>query len=594
VAPRLDTAEAADTAETIRHGGLRREYELHVPSSYSGQPAALVVVLHGGGGRDDLVAMIKELTRFNAKADAEGFLVLYPKAIENYWNDGREVGRYRSHVENVDDVGFISELVDHVAARTAIDRGRVYATGASNGAMMAYRLACERPDRFVAVAAVAGNLPVGLPCRPTRPVSVLVMNGTEDPLMPWEGGEVRFGAQRLGEVLSAEQTVARWVAFNGCHREPAVEILPDRAPLDGTRVSQTRYARCDGGADVLLYRVEGGGHTWPGGPQETPRNIVGRTSRDVDATDVIWRFFSTESASDGPEVTPSAAFGPFAAPRRIEIHGYDGNAMEPSISKDGQVLVFNDASDRGPDKNLFWARRVEENVFHFMGPIPGVNTPAVQSSPSMDVQQMLYFTSLRDYPRNHMTLYSGSFVDGRLSDVRPLSGDLYRRESFWASLDPDPTPDGQTLYFVQGRFGGSSGPQEMDLRVARKAGAGLEYQLEPDDILGQINTAERLEYAPAISPDNLELFFTRAERSSGRVIAVHIYRAVRSRVADPFGAPEAIGAISGFVEAPSLSSDGRSLYYHKKDGDRFFVYRVTREETRPHTPARILRRSRRR
>jgi Tol biopolymer transport system component len=219
-----------------------------------------------------------------------------------------------------------------------------------------------------------------------------------------------------------------------------------------------------------------------------------------------------------------------------------------------------------------------------------VNTPVVESSPSLTVQDALFFTSLRDYPQRVATLYEGRFVDGHLTDVRPLAGNLYRREPLWASLDPDLTPDGDVLYFVQGRFGGTSGPRDMDLRVARRVGG--EYQLEPrsDEILGQINTAEHLEYAPAISPDNLELFFTRAERSSGQVVATHIFRAVRSQASDSFGVPEIVGAISGFVEAPSLSGDGRSLYYHKKDGGRFVVYRVTRGEAEGERAARTLRR----
>jgi hypothetical protein len=211
----------------------------------------------------------------------------------------------------------------------------------------------------------------------------------------------------------------------------------------------------------------------------------------------------------------------------------------------------------------------------------------------MDLQQGLYFTSLRDYPRSTTTLYHGRFVDGRLSDVRPLAGNLYRPEAPWASLDPDPTPDGQRLYFVQGRFGGGAGPLEMDLRVARKAGG--DYQLDPrsDEILATINTTEHLEYAPAISPDDLELFFTRAEKSAGgHAVALHIYRAARSRVTDPFGIPEIVAAISGFVEAPSVSSDARSLYYHRKDGDRFVIYRVTRGASRSDAPARTLRRGR--
>jgi polyhydroxybutyrate depolymerase len=281
-----------DSSGTIVSGGIERQYDLHVPPSRSDVQAPLVLVLHGGGGQDDAVGMIRDLTRFDALADTEQFVVAYPKAVDNYWNDGRGVRRYRSHAQNVDDVGFITALADRLAAEARVDRRRVYVTGASNGAMMAYRVACERPDRFAGIAAVAGNLPARLSCSPGRPIPVLVMNGTDDRLMPWNGGEVRFGPQRLGEVLSAEDTVARWVALNGCDRAPATDPIPDRAPRDGTRVTRQTYSRCSADTEVELYRVEGGGHTWPGGPQQTAQRIVGRTSRDIDATDVIWNFFS--------------------------------------------------------------------------------------------------------------------------------------------------------------------------------------------------------------------------------------------------------------------------------------------------------------
>ena len=316
------SVDAGDIPGTISHGGFERRYELHVPPALNGaSPQAtgvpLVVVLHGGGGQDDPVSMIRDVTRFNAKADAEQFVVLYPKAIDGYWNDGRGVTRYRSHARNVDDVGFISKLIERVGEWIAIDRSRVYVTGASNGAMMAYRLACERPDRFATIAVVAGNLPERLDCRPAQPVSVLIVNGTEDPLMPWNGGEIRFGPQRLGQVLSTARTVDKWTTFNNCDRMPAVESLPNRAPLDGTRVTRISYSRCSGGADVQLYRIEGGGHTWPGGPQQTAPRVVGRVSRDVDATDVIWIFFASKRCSCGQGTTTGV--GPFSNPQRIQI-----------------------------------------------------------------------------------------------------------------------------------------------------------------------------------------------------------------------------------------------------------------------------------
>ena len=279
-----------DRVETLVHKGLQRRFHLHVPAAARG-PMPLVVVLHGGGGSADPVAQIKRASRFDDKADAEGFAVLYPQALEGNWNDGRGLSRYRSQAQNIDDVGFIAAAIDRAAGLASIDRDRVYATGASNGGMMTYRLACEDAARYAAAAAVIANLPVKLPCRPARGIPVAIINGTEDPLMPWAGGSVRFGRQQMGDVISAEATAARFASINGCAPTPVAQPMPDRAPRDGTRAVRLSFARC--AAEVVLYRIDGGGHTWPGpGRQTAISGIVGRTSRDIDATAEIWEFFA--------------------------------------------------------------------------------------------------------------------------------------------------------------------------------------------------------------------------------------------------------------------------------------------------------------
>ena len=284
-------AQGRDVSTSFVVDRLERRYELHVPPQSPSGGLPLVVVLHGGGGADDPVSLIRQATRFDAKADTDGFAVVYPEAIDGYWNDGRKLRQYRSHAEDVDDIAFIQAVVQRVASTTAIDLSRVYLTGASNGGMMAYRIACERPQMFAAVAAVVANLPVAVSCRPPRPIPMLVMNGTEDPLMPWQGGEIGFGPQHLGEVLSADATTQTWAHSNRCSGVTETRTLPDQAPTDRTRVTQITYRDCE--ADVALYRIEGGGHAWPGTGQQPMRRIVaGRTSRDIDATDEIWRFFS--------------------------------------------------------------------------------------------------------------------------------------------------------------------------------------------------------------------------------------------------------------------------------------------------------------
>ena len=269
----------AGQARTLQVGGVPRRYFLHVPPSWRrDHPAPLVLVFHAGGGRASDIA---PHTGFSRLADREGFVVAYPQGLRGRWNDGRGFAT-ATH----DDVGFVRALLDTLEREIGYDPRRVYATGISNGAMFAYRLACDLPGAFAAVAPVAGAMPADLApdCAATAPLSVLAFQGTTDPLMPYLGGGA--GQRR---VLSAERSVAFWATAAGCTGPPVAGEPIDHA-TDGTRVRHTVYGGCREGRAVELYTIEGGGHTWPGGPEAGRR--VGRVSREVDATELIWRFFA--------------------------------------------------------------------------------------------------------------------------------------------------------------------------------------------------------------------------------------------------------------------------------------------------------------
>lgn len=273
------------------HNGLKRTYHLYVPAVYdSKKPVPLVIALHGGGGTGE---RMDKFTGLNALADRNGFVVAYPDAVEKNWNDGRDLEDYRSQRENIDDVGFISALIDALSNQYAVDRNRVYVTGASNGAMMSFRLACELTDKITAIAPVIGSLGenVSKTCAPSRPIPVLIIGGTGDPLMPWNGGHVHLFRRKLGRVLSFADTTRFWVEHNGCNPDPQTSWLPDVNPEDGTRIRKKVYGRCNQGVEVVLYEIVGGGHTWPGGPQYLPEWIIGITSKDMNAGEVIWEFF---------------------------------------------------------------------------------------------------------------------------------------------------------------------------------------------------------------------------------------------------------------------------------------------------------------
>lgn len=280
---------AADAASTIQVGGLTRTYLLHVPRTYDkAGPAALVFAFHGGTGRAS--TMSKITGDLDAVADRHGFIVVYPEGTDKHWNDGRE-----TQPDNTDDVGFISELIDQLAKGYNVDRKRIYATGISNGGMFAQRLACDLSEKIAAIASVAATMPQNLPgrCAPKRPVAVLIMHGTADPLFPYAGGELK-GAGKGGyggKVLSAADAVKFWVTHNKTSASPTVTSLPDIDPQDGTSVKRMTYGNGQEGTEVVLYEIEGGGHTWPGGLQYFPERLIGKVSRDISGNEVIWEFF---------------------------------------------------------------------------------------------------------------------------------------------------------------------------------------------------------------------------------------------------------------------------------------------------------------
>lgn len=267
----------------------------------------------------------------------------------------------------------------------------------------------------------------------------------------------------------------------------------------------------------------------------------------------------------------SAGTKVFDNPERVTIRGYSGDAMEPFITRDGRYLLFNNLNQPPVNTNLHYAERIDDLTFQYKGEIEGVNTPAVEGVPTMDRDNVLYFVSPRSYGETRSTIYRGKFDAGKVAAVDLVPG-VSRNQPGIVNFDVEVSPDGNTLYFVDSRFA-KGGPQTADIVIAQRRGAAFERLADSDAILRNVNT-DALEYAPCISSDGLTLFFTRAAK--GMAGGVAVYLAQRESVGAAFTKPQRLVAIEGFVEGPALSPDEKSVYYHRKDGNRFNIYRVSR------------------
>ncbi len=280
---------------SVRQGERRRSYVLYVPRKLAEHPA-LLVVLHSSQSNGERMRRDSGY-RFDALADRDGFLVLYPDGFEGHWNDCRRAAAYSARRLNIDDVGFLSQMIERLQRERGVDPARVFATGYSNGGQMALRLAAEAPDKVSGVAAVAANLPAADndACLPAdRPMAALLMNGTRDPINPYAGGRVTlFGLGDRGNVLSAEESALALARRNGQDGEPQVDKLTQPGPVWTQRQRWT----AEGRPQVELVTVFGGGHLLPQ-PLYRPPRLLGRVDPELDGPAEIWRFFSELSPNE--------------------------------------------------------------------------------------------------------------------------------------------------------------------------------------------------------------------------------------------------------------------------------------------------------
>jgi polyhydroxybutyrate depolymerase len=270
-----------DRKYEISIGGIARNYLLYVPRSISkDHPLPLVLVFHGGGGH---AYNMPRFTGFDDLAESHGFIVAYPDSINGHWNDTRALSP-------ADDVNFVGAVISEVERNFPVDSKRIYATGISNGGFFAQRLACDLSAQIAAVASVAATMPETLLplCHPAQPVSVMFIQGTKDPLVHIEGGNV---ARTHGRNISLTDAIYFWLNHDEIKSKPESSDLPSHDP-NGTRVHRDVHGGGKQSSEVVVYTIRDGGHTWPGGPQYFPVFLVGKVNHDLNASEAIWEFFS--------------------------------------------------------------------------------------------------------------------------------------------------------------------------------------------------------------------------------------------------------------------------------------------------------------
>jgi len=275
-------AQPQQKNEHILVDGISRQFVTYIPSIISSAKLPIIISLHGrlGTGRGQM-----GFADFRALAQKDKFIIVCPSGINRSWNDGRPTP---AQEKGINDVKFIDHLITYIINTYNGDSTRVYLTGMSNGGFMSSRLACELNYRIAAIAVVGASMAEYVSYHPTKAMPVMYIQGTKDPLVPFEGGEIKSSAG--GAVYGHEAILKLWAAIDRCSSTPVTTNIPDNAN-DGTSIVREEYSNPKTGVKVIGYTITNGGHTWPDGSQYLPKFLVGTVSHNMNACEVIWNFF---------------------------------------------------------------------------------------------------------------------------------------------------------------------------------------------------------------------------------------------------------------------------------------------------------------
>ncbi|MBL4661609.1 MAG: prolyl oligopeptidase family serine peptidase [Alcanivoracaceae bacterium] len=275
---------------------IKRSYVTKFPNSYDvDQKIPLIIALHGGGSNWKKFNRATTRNTLEKEANRNNMLLIFPEGKNNHWSDGRE--KHLQGQQTYDDVKFISELIDLAIDKYNVDPDKVFVTGMSNGGFMAIRLAIELTEKISAVVSISAQMSLKIQfLQLDKPISFMLINGTNDPIVPYHGGEMKLFKlpKSRGKVLSSTQTINYFVKNNKCAK-PAVRSSQDHNKFDMTTLDITEYKECKGNTQVTLIKVNSGGHTWPGGRQYLPVALIGHVSKEVNASKLLVDFFLANS-----------------------------------------------------------------------------------------------------------------------------------------------------------------------------------------------------------------------------------------------------------------------------------------------------------
>jgi polyhydroxybutyrate depolymerase len=332
-----------ETKEKVTVDDVDRNFMVRLPKGYDPQRHYPVVIVLHGMNQDAFD--VERLTRFDDVADKNGIIAVYPIALHGRWNvgvrpterrpmgmgpgggghhhggggnpgggggggypggggggypgGGRQQDPNRQPDEEkrpaaADDIGFFNQMLDQLGTKFSVDSSRIYAAGLSEGGFMSMRLGCALGDRIAAIATVGATMPKTMICLPPRPVPLVMINGTSDPVVPYGGGTEHNLSLT---TISAEDSAKTWAKIDRCADKPAHSKLPEHAK-GGMETKVDTYDGCQQNAQVVLYSVKGAGNTWPGGEQYEAEKSVGKTSEDVNANELIWSFLVSRKLAD--------------------------------------------------------------------------------------------------------------------------------------------------------------------------------------------------------------------------------------------------------------------------------------------------------